>query len=67
MFKMEVFPLLRDYQIDVWNKLGHKCMSCHKAIVVITGGHIVFMITYIYIYIYIYTYHFPAFNAMNNG
>ena len=24
-----------------------KCMSCHKAIVVITGGHIVFMITYI--------------------
>ena len=47
-----------------------KCMSCQKAIVVITGGpHIVFMITYIlrpscfyeicvciYIYIYIYIY-----------
>ena len=34
--------------------LGHmtvhhvpKCMSCHKAIAVITGKHIVFMITYI--------------------
>ena len=27
-----------------------KCMSCHKAIVVITGT--AFMITYIYIYIY---------------
>ena len=24
-----------------------KCMSCHKAILVIPGGHIVFMITYI--------------------
>ena len=24
-----------------------KCMSCHKAIVVIPGGHIVFIITYI--------------------
>ena len=24
-----------------------KCMSCHKAIVVITGGHIFFMIAYI--------------------
>ena len=33
-----------------------KCMSCHRAIVVITGGHIVFMIIYIYMYIYIYIY-----------
>ena len=31
-------------------------MSCHKAIVVITGRHIVFMVTYIYIYIYICLY-----------
>ena len=32
------------------------CIGCHKAIVVINGGHIVFMIVYIYIYIYIYLY-----------
>ena len=45
------------------HKFGHmmctvhyvpKCMSCHKAIVVITGGHLVFRIAYIYIYIYMY-------------
>ena len=42
--------------------LGHKCMSCHKAIVVITGrahcfhDFIYVHIMYIYIYIYIYIY-----------
>ena len=34
--------------------LGHMCMNCPKAIVVITGRAQVFMIAYIYIYIYIY-------------
>ena len=33
-----------------------KCMSCHKAIVVIAGRVHCFMITYICIYIYIYIY-----------
>ena len=34
-----------------------KCMSCHKAIVVITGrAHCFHDYIYIYIYIYIYTY-----------
>ena len=33
-----------------------KCMSCHKAIVVITGRVHYFTITCIYIYIYIYIY-----------
>ena len=37
------------------NVQPYKCMGCHKAIVMITVGHIVFIL-HIYIYIYIYIY-----------
>ena len=41
--------LVHWYQQSVTIHHVPKCMSCHKAIVAITGGHIVFMITYMYI------------------
>ena len=39
--------LVHWYQQCITVHYVHKCMSCPKAIVVITGGYIVFMIAYV--------------------
>ena len=45
-----LFALLFEHSFFMCNVQPYKCMGCHKAIVMITVGHIVFILhTYIYI------------------